>query len=149
MDILEYTNLQDYPVYIDFLESGGPVASHYKYITQIKIFNKSDKVYLNYKEVREFLNNRPRLVVSNEKELPYEIYKEFLLDLFSDNITNLNRNFILENTTHEPANFFSLQLGEALRVRFDYLLIHKNLSDFEQYENIIQSIKNLLFSHFG
>lgn len=147
MEILEYTNVSSYPVNIEFFEAGGPVASNYKYVTYIKVFSKSDKIFLNYKEDREFLNGKPRLVVSNEKELSHDVYREFLSELFKNGIQKLNRNFVPENTNIEKPNFFSIKLGEIVRVRFDYLIENKDSSEFEPFEEIIQSMKNLLFSN--
>ena len=100
LNILEYTNIDTYPVNIEFFEAGGPVASNYKYITHIRVFSKSGKIFLNYREVREFLSGKPRLVVSNEKELSQEVYKEFLVDLLHHRILELNRNFIPKESRH-------------------------------------------------
>lgn len=147
MNILDYSNTKEFPVLIEFFEAGGPVASGYKYLTQIKLFSKSEKVFLNYKEVRDFVKPKPRLVVSNEKELSMDIYKEMLADLKSYNVTNLNHNFISENPTNEKPNYFVFTLGEIVKVRFDYLTAHKDSQEFEPFENIIQLMKNLLFSN--
>ncbi len=147
MNILDYSNIKDYPVAIEFFEAGGPVASGYKYLTQIKVFSKSDKIFLNYKEVRDFIKPKPRLVVSNEKELSQDVYKEIISDLNHHKITELNHNFLQGITTEDKPNFFSLTLGNAINVRFDYLINHKDLPEFEKYENIIQLMRNLLFSN--
>ena len=147
LNILDYSDTKEFPVLIEFFEAGGPVASGYKYLTQIKLFNRADKVFLNYKEVRDFVNPKPRLVVSNEKELSLDTYKEMLTDLVNYNITNLNRNFITENYSTEKPNFFSFSLGEIVNVRFEYSTTHKDIPEFEPFENIIQLMKNLLFSN--
>ncbi len=147
MNILDYSNIKEYPVAIEFFEAGGPVASGYKYLTQIKVFSKADKIFLNYKEVRDFINPKPRLVVSNEKELSQDVYKEIITDLSHHRITELNHNFLQGITTKDKPNFFSFTLGNAINVRFDYLIKHKDLPEFENYENIIQLMKNLLFSN--
>lgn len=147
LNILDYSDTKEFPVLIEFFEAGGPVASGYKYLTQIKLFSRADKVFLSYKEVRDFVNPKPRLVVSNEKELSMDIYKEMLSDLTNFNVTSLNHNFVLENSKNEKPNFFSLSLGEIVKVRFDYLTSHKDSPEFEPYENIIQLMKNLLFSN--
>ncbi|MBP9887055.1 MAG: hypothetical protein KBF93_12210 [Leptospiraceae bacterium] len=147
MNILEYTNIDTYPVNIEFFEAGGPVASNYKYITHIRVFSKSGKIFLNYREVREFLSGKPRLVVSNEKELSQEVYKEFLVDLLHHRILELNRNFIPKESNIEKPNFFSITLGDSVKVYFDYLLTNKDTSEFEPFDDIIQAMKNLLFSN--
>lgn len=147
MNILNYSNIKEYPVAIEFFEAGGPVASGYKYLTQIKVFSKSEKIFLNYKEVRDFVSPKPRLVVSNEKELSQDVYKEILVDLNNHKVTELNRNFLSQATTEDKPNFFSLSLGNIVNIRFDYLIKHKDLPEFENFENIIQLMKNLLFSN--
>lgn len=147
LNILDYSNIKDFPVVIEFFEAGGPVASGYKYITHIKVFSKSEKVFLSYREVRDFVNPKPRLVVSNEKEIPHDVYKEILTDLNNHKVTELNRNFISNTISEDKPNFFSLTLGNIIRVRFDYLISHKDLPEFEPYEHIIQLMKNILFSN--
>ncbi|MBK8396624.1 MAG: hypothetical protein IPL26_15495 [Leptospiraceae bacterium] len=147
MNITEYTNPKEYPVRIEFFEAGGPVASNYKYSTHIKVFSKSDKIYFYYREERIFLSSKPRLVVSNEKELSIDLYKEFLNDLFEQKILNLNKSFIPENSTLQKSNFFSFELGDSIHIRFDYLLDQLGTPEFESFEDIIQLIKNLLFSN--
>jgi hypothetical protein len=147
LNILDYSDTKEFPVLIEFFEAGGPVASGYKYLTQIKLFSRADKVFLNYKEVRDFVNPKPRLVVSNEKELSLDTYKEILTDLINYNIKNLNYSFITENSSNEKPNFFSFSLGEIVKVRFDYSISHKDTPEFEPFENIIQLMKNLLFSN--
>ena len=147
LNILDYSDTKEFPVLIEFFEAGGPVASGYKYLTQIKLFSRADKVFLSYKEVRDFVNPKPRLVVSNEKELSMDTYKEMLSDLTNFHITSLNHNFVTENSKNEKPNFFSLSLGEIVKVRFDYLTSQKDSPEFEPYENIIQLMKNLLFSN--
>ena len=147
LNIIEYTNPREYPVNIEFFEAGGPVASKYRYSTHIRVFSKSDKIFLYYKEVRDFISNKPRLVVSNEKELSLEVYKEFLIDLLNLKVLEANRSFIPENSQIEKPNFFSLTLGESVSVRFDYLILNKDTVEFEPFEDIIQAMKNLLFSN--
>jgi hypothetical protein len=50
LNILDYSNTTEYPVAIEFYEAGGPVASGYKYLTQVKVFSKAEKIFLSYKE---------------------------------------------------------------------------------------------------
>jgi hypothetical protein len=147
LNILDYSNTTEYPVAIEFYEAGGPVASGYKYLTQVKVFSKAEKIFLSYKEVRDFVSPKPRLVVSNEKELSLDIYKEILVDLINHQVTSLNHNFISDVSSDTKPNFFSFTLGDIINVRFDYLLSHKDTPEFEPYEDIIQSMKNLLFSN--
>ena len=106
LNILDYSNTTEYPVAIEFYEAGGPVASGYKYLTQVKVF-----------------------------------------DLINLQVTSLNHNFISDVSSDTKPNFFSFTLGDIINVRFDYLLSHKDTPEFEPYEDIIQSMKNLLFSN--
>ncbi|MBK9497994.1 MAG: hypothetical protein IPO06_01190 [Leptospiraceae bacterium] len=45
LNILDYSNTKEYPVAIEFYEAGGPVASGYKYLTQVKVFSKAEKIF--------------------------------------------------------------------------------------------------------
>ncbi|HMV43106.1 MAG TPA: hypothetical protein PK079_14210 [Leptospiraceae bacterium] len=143
---MDYSNINEYPVAIEFFEEGGPVASKYKYLTHIRVFSKTNKIYLSYKEAREFISPKPRLVVSNEKELPLDVYKDFLNDLISHKVDELNK--IFPNAkANGKANFFSFQLGNVFQIRFEYSNLDKETAEFKPYENILQIMRNLLFSN--
>lgn len=143
---MDYSNSKEYPIAIEFFEEGGPVASRYKYLTHIKVFSKGDKIFLSYKEAREFVKPKPRLVVANEKELSQDVYKDFLNDLLEHKVNELNKIFPKENPS-DKINFFSFSLGNVYNTRFEYSISHKDTPEFKPFENILQLMRNLLFSN--
>ena len=133
------------PIKMELYESSGPVSPLYQYIVHIKIHSTDKEIHLHYKNIGKNQEDGSKKNVQWNKVISLNDYLGFITKLIQNNVFSLNHDFIGDERRKKIGisfNFFELTLGKET-VKFQYLLQDKKQPEFENYEKIINIVKNL------
>jgi hypothetical protein len=131
---------------IQLIEQSGSVSPKFQYLTDIVLKCTDNKITLNYKDQRVFIEGKPSLTVNIEKEISPKSYETILRKLLSaGNLPEGNVDFVGSAKTKVGIsfNYLTIDFKDKFSTKIDYILSDMDKKEFKHYAKIIKVIKNL------